>query len=70
MEMTQINKIEIVLNDGTRFSDGSGKTFQEWEDFMTWKTPAQVTITKEDGTRALVHSSKIEYIEEKIYNIL
>ena len=67
--MSQITKIEIVLDNGIRFSDGSGKTFKEWENFMTWKTPAQVTITKEDGTRALVHSSKIEYREEKTYYI-
>lgn len=60
------NSILVVLDDGTRFWDGSGKSYDEWLSIMTWNTPKYIDFIKKNGTHACFHSSRIQYIEERL----
>ena len=62
------NRIVVTLTDGTCYTDGSGKTYQDWWTFMIWKTPTHVDFVKENGTHVCFHSDMIHHIEEKKYN--
>lgn len=65
MDGNEKNRIIVTLTDGTWYEDGSGKTKEDWLNFMTWKTPTMIDWIKPNGTHAYFHSSVVHHIEEK-----
>ena len=64
----QKKNILVVLDDGKKFWDGSGKSYDQWLSIMTWNTPKYIDFIKENGTHACFHSRRIQYIEERLEN--